>query len=1004
MSYNDIALELTEKLNDIVNESWGNGNFIRSVGAVTADLLQWWFDDDFCAERSINFHEGQRQAILNLVYCHEVLGVNSVVDLYKKIFGKVEDGLMEDLLKNQGDLCKYCVKMATGTGKTWVMNAILVWQYLNAKNYSKCVTSNFIGGAVVDGDEDGRFLGACVSGNVGDDLVERRVVFAKNFLIIAPSLMVYDRLLDAFLGKENENRIRDFESADLKKNEELFVPKKYRNDLFAFVQNSVVKKDEIGKKITGDGVIVIANSQHFLSDLSKFDEEEEEEKDVDNMSYKKIITDLLPITPGANEVHSLSVLDSRYFNGGELEYLGKLENICVFNDEAHHIHENKNDVVKWQKILNCLSAGKGDNFIQVDFSATPYTVKNVRNNQVKKYFYHVMVDYGLPDAIRAGLVKTIVIDKREEIASIKNDDLDFKAVRSDNGVVSLSEGQEMMLKAGLKVLSDLEKEFKMVDDTKYPKMLVVCEDTNVSPFIEEYLKNECGLAEDDVFRIDSNRKGDVGEEEWGRIKQTLFNIDKKKQPRVIISVLMLREGFDVNNICVIVPLRSAGAQILLEQTIGRGLRLMWRDEEYKDIKEKNRKKILEDKEAPDGSYDILHIIEHPNFIKFYQGLEENIQSIDFGFRVNTDKMIKAELKKDYEKYDFYIPIIVKEEIEYLVGKELNYWDFEKSNYSVEQLKSLIRNGKNEEIFYSNEILKDVRFGEYAVYIDLFNVNGYNDLLNRIVNTVCRTVNVNISSMVNFGGSKFNKFPMLQINQHVIIKTIDNYIKKRFFGKPFNPLVDDNWRLLMLKKQDLIGIIVKQMSKVICDMQSNIDVEEAVVKKEYFSQVATLPVRENYSLELMKTIYTKTQYPSNRGGFEKDFMMYVDADCEVERFVKINERRHNFVNFQYINENGLIRHYFPDFMVKIADEVYIVETKACRDLNNYDVNAKKKGALNYVNRINKLKADDRMDAVWHYCIVDDKTFYEKQEFGASVKDILMYCELVNNNTCDDLFEC
>jgi superfamily II DNA or RNA helicase len=46
---------------------------------------------------------------------------------------------------------------------------------------------------------------------------------------------------------------------------------------------------------------------------------------------------------------------------------------------------------------------------------------------------------------------------------------------------------------------------------------------------------------------------------------------------VIVSVLMLREGFDVNNICVIVPLRSSQAQILLEQTIGRGLRLMWRD-------------------------------------------------------------------------------------------------------------------------------------------------------------------------------------------------------------------------------------------------------------------------------------------------------------------------------------------------------------------------------------------------------------------------------------------
>ena len=60
-------------------------------------------------------------------------------------------------------------------------------------------------------------------------------------------------------------------------------------------------------------------------------------------------------------------------------------------------------------------------------------------------------------------------------------------------------------------------------------------------------------------------------------------MDRHEKPRVIVSVLMLREGFDVNNICVIVPLRSSQAQILLEQTIGRGLRLMWRDAEYNDL-------------------------------------------------------------------------------------------------------------------------------------------------------------------------------------------------------------------------------------------------------------------------------------------------------------------------------------------------------------------------------------------------------------------------------------
>jgi type III restriction enzyme len=83
---------------------------------------------------------------------------------------------------------------------------------------------------------------------------------------------------------------------------------------------------------------------------------------------------------------------------------------------------------------------------------------------------------------------------------------------------------------------------------------------------------------------------------------------------------MLREGFDVNNICVIVPLRASASGILLEQTIGRGLRLMWRGGDFEDSKTENRKNILQKKVAPINYYDILSIVEHPAFEKFYDEL------------------------------------------------------------------------------------------------------------------------------------------------------------------------------------------------------------------------------------------------------------------------------------------------------------------------------------------------------------------------------------------------
>lgn len=152
-------------------------------------------------------------------------------------------------------------------------------------------------------------------------------------------------------------------------------------------------------------------------------------------------------------------------------------------------------------------------------------------------------------------------------------------------MIGLSDGQRLMLRAGLRKLKILEEGFIKLDSKKRPKMMVICEDTNVTPFVESFLKEE-GLAEKDVLRIDSNAKGEVKEKDWMQVKERLFNIDKYESPKVIVSVLMLREGFDVNNICVIVPLRSTQSAILLEQTVGRGLRLMWREPEYSEEKGK----------------------------------------------------------------------------------------------------------------------------------------------------------------------------------------------------------------------------------------------------------------------------------------------------------------------------------------------------------------------------------------------------------------------------------
>jgi type III restriction enzyme len=933
-------LLMAKELTEMVNNAWEDGSFYENVTPVTQDLLRFWFSDVFCDIRNINFHEGQKQAILNIIYLHEILQVNNVKDLYLKTNPEILQNMdINDLEKPKYQHPMYGVKMATGTGKTWVLNAILIWQYLNAREYDE--------------------------GN-----------FSKNFLLVAPGLIVYNRLLDAFLGKEDENGERHFESSDFMDNQELFIPENYKDSIFGFLQSSVVKKEEISSKVTGDGLIAITN-WHLLSGI-----EEDESFDSPLDAPEKVLQNVLPISPGRTAGNSLEALDNQFLRGNVVEYLSKLNDLVVFNDEAHHIHEIKKGgeifEVEWQKSLNKIAESKGDSFIQIDFSATPYTATSGKN-KVKHYFPHIITDFELKTAIQNGLVKMIAIDKRREVSSIK---LDFKAEREGRKVVGLSEGQKIMLRAGLAKLNILDEEFKNLEQYKRPKMLIVCEDTKVTPLVMDFFKNE-GLNEEELLEIHSNKKGNVSEKEWDSIKQRLFNIDKYENPRIIISVLMLREGFDVNNICVIVPLRSTESSILLEQTIGRGLRLMWREPEFEDVKKENRQKILVEKTEPSNYLDLLSIIEHPKFMDFYDKyIEGGIIAEDSdgpsSNRILGD-MITVSLKDNYDSYDLYWPKIIRDSEEILSKNELSLNNLKPFNVSLEDLQ--IIKGEGGEEFESQELTVKTKFGRYNINSDLFSAESYNEFLSKIIST--------ITSMLQPVGRSQKEFPLMQVNNAELAGLIDEYIRTKLFNQEFNPMVDENWRILFMSEDSIISHIVIQVSNVIYRMQNNVDVKDAVVKKKYFSDVSELRMRENYSIEVAKSIYERLPYPSNKGGFEKAFIESCDIDSRVDSFLKINEYYHNFATITYIREDGLLARYYPDFLVKIGNDVYVVETKSDKDINSPNVQSKRIATLDELDKINQLKGMDRMDAKWNYVLLGENTFYRMNDNGASIKEILDY---------------
>ena len=189
-------LYLADELIGIV-EGWEKTGW-PGLTDTTYQLFKYWFKRD---ERSLQkFHICQQRAIEIIVYCHEVLQVKSLQDLYMKVAPDVL-ALSKAILNEiqSVDFAKYCLKMATGTGKTWVLMALLIWQYFNANSNEKPY------------------------GATG----ESKEWYSNRFLVVAPGHEVLNRLLDAFKGRRDQvTGLRNPSMADY--NIPLMMPESWR--------------------------------------------------------------------------------------------------------------------------------------------------------------------------------------------------------------------------------------------------------------------------------------------------------------------------------------------------------------------------------------------------------------------------------------------------------------------------------------------------------------------------------------------------------------------------------------------------------------------------------------------------------------------------------------------------------------------------------------------------------------------------------------------------------
>ncbi|MGI9003150.1 MAG: DEAD/DEAH box helicase [Pseudonocardia sp.] len=247
--------------------------------------------------------------------------------------------------------------------------------------------------------------------------------------------------------------------------------------------------------------------------------------------------------------------------------------VLVVNDEAHHLHEairreTGEPLTIWHTLYRLHElAGAADArtrerpfggiVAQLDFSATP-------RNQEGRLFDDIVADYPLSAAIEQGIVKRPVIGELSGAAEAASDDASVRyRQRISAGVAKWREFRDALAPARRK-----------------PLLFVMAENTHAADQIARYLETLSDLA-GKVLTIHVNMggrdKGEISKSDLESARRWAREVDSDDNPyAAIVSVLMLREGWDVRNVSVIVPLRplTAAANILPEQTLGRGLRRM----------------------------------------------------------------------------------------------------------------------------------------------------------------------------------------------------------------------------------------------------------------------------------------------------------------------------------------------------------------------------------------------------------------------------------------------
>jgi type III restriction enzyme len=591
-----------------------------------------------------------------------------------------------------------------------------------------------------------------------------------------------------------------------------------------------------------------------------------------------------------------------------------VDELMIINDEAHHVHDPSLVGFKSiQDIHNHLLQKGSFLSLQLDVTATPKHTNGT-------IFVQTIVDYPLVEAIHQNVVKHPVLPDKPSREKLKvRQRVKYSEKFSDFlklGVIEWRKSNEVHQKLGKKAIL-----FVMTDDTRN------CDE------VAEYLEANFPDLNNSVLVIHTKNNGDISEPSTGKAKDELEKLRKQaneidsddNQIKAIVSVLMLKEGWDVKNVTTIVGLRaySAKSNILPEQTLGRGLRKMY----------------------PGFAEEYLSVVGTDPFMDFIDSIQaEGVELIRKPMDEEAEPIAPLLIEVDFNNFnkniddlDIEIPLLpprVYRDFKNLADLEPASFEHDKIQYKL----------------YPEDELREIVFAElttgeitHSSFMDDDGITDYRDVIGWFTRQVMKELR--LFSFYDILYSKLQDF----IANHLFSTAID---------------LDDQNTMCNLSELEITQTIHNTFKNAINNLTITPQKDNNIINYIRLKNMRPFIVKDQEYIIPKKSVFNKIIGDS---GFELEFATFLDNCHDVIAYAK------NYISIkfyiEYVNSLGNLSNYYPDFFVKLSDNsIFIVETKGREEL---DLPLKMSSLASWCKDINSLNLHSKFD----FLFVDQVTFNE-----------------------------